>query len=91
MKIKRKFSAELKAKIALSVIDGSKTALEIGREYDIGPNLIHRWKDQLISQASGVFVTKIEDKEEAKKIKKYEYVHIRNMRNIYWNTLEKSY
>lgn len=74
MKTRRKFSAEQKSKIVLSVIDGSKTILEVSRDNNITPSLIHKWKEHFISEAKMVFVGKQEDKEEQQKIRKYEHV-----------------
>jgi transposase-like protein len=39
MKTRRKFSPEQKSKIVLSVIDGSKTVLEVSREHELSPQL----------------------------------------------------
>ena len=74
MKTRRKFSAEQKSKIVLSVIDGSKTVLEVSREYNISPSLIHKWKDHFLAEAAMVFTGGSEDKEDKQKIKKYEHV-----------------
>lgn len=73
MKTRRTYSPDQKAKIVLSIIDGSKTVLEVSREYDIGPALIHKWRDQFIKQASTVFASP-ENKEDQQKLKRYEYV-----------------
>ena len=74
MKQRRKFTGEQKAKIVLAIIDGTKTVLETSREHDIGPALIHKWRDQFIKQAATVFNTPIEHSTDQQKIKRYEYV-----------------
>lgn len=74
MKTRRKFSPEQKVKIVLSVIDGSKTVLEVSREQRLSPSLIHKWKEHFLTEAATVFTSKPEDKEEQRKIKKYEHV-----------------
>jgi transposase-like protein len=74
MKVRRKFSPEQKAKIVLSVIDGSKTVLEVSREYELSPGLIHKWKDHFLAEADTVFASKQADSEEKRKMKKYEHV-----------------
>lgn len=74
MKTRRKFSSEQKTKIVLSIIDGSKTVLEVSREHEIGPSLIHKWKDYFLAEAAIVFAGKAEDKADQQKIRKYEQV-----------------
>ena len=45
MSVQRKrYSAELKAKIALEAIKGQKTANEIATEYEVHPTQIAQWK-----------------------------------------------
>lgn len=74
MKVRRTFSPEQKATIVLSVIDGSKTVLEVSREHELSPGLIHKWKDHFLTEANTVFATKQADNEDKRKIKKYEHV-----------------
>lgn len=74
MKTRRKFSPEQKARIVLSVIDGSQTVLEVSRQYDIGPALVHKWRDQFVKQASTVFASTTENRAEQQKIKHYEHI-----------------
>lgn len=74
MKTRRKFSAEQKTKIVLSIIDGSKTVLETSRENELSPSLIHKWKDHFLTEAATVFAGKQENNEDRRKIKKYEHV-----------------
>ncbi len=74
MKTRRKFSPEQKAKIVLSVIDGSKTTLEVSREHELSPSLIHKWKEHFLTEAATVFSGKKEDNEDRRKMQKYEHV-----------------
>jgi len=74
MKTRRKFSPEQKSKIVLSIIDGSKTVLEISREHELSPSLIHKWKDHFLAEAAMVFTSTKEDNEDRQKIKKYEHI-----------------
>jgi len=74
MKTRRKFTPEQKAKIVLSVIDGSKTTLEVSREHELSPSLIHKWKDHFLTEAAMVFSGKKEGVEDRQKLKKYEHV-----------------
>jgi transposase len=52
---RRNFGAEVKAKIVLEIISGSKSAAEVCREYNLKPDLVSRWKSQFLSQAAKVF------------------------------------
>lgn len=74
MKTRRTFSPEQKTKIVLSIIDGSKTVLEVSRDYDLSTSLIHKWKDHFLKEAAGVFINNNSTSEEQKKIKHYEHV-----------------
>ena len=74
MKTRRKFSPEQKSRIVLSVIDGSKTVLEVSREHELSLSLIHKWKDHFLAKAATIFANKHEDNEDRRKIKKYEHV-----------------
>ncbi|MDF2460357.1 MAG: transposase family protein [Nitrospira sp.] len=52
---RRNHSAEFKAKVALAAIRGEKTLIELSQQFDVHPNQIKQWKDQLLEGASGVF------------------------------------
>ena len=48
---KRSFSKEFKDDVVWQVTEGKKPVAQAAREYDIGANLIHRWKK--LSSVSG--------------------------------------
>jgi len=52
---RRKFSAQLKAKVALEAVKGLKTVNELGTEYQVHPTQINKWKKQLQTNASELF------------------------------------
>lgn len=52
---RRKFTPELKAKVALSVLTGAKTPAQVCREQQLKPELVTRWKQELVREASTVF------------------------------------
>jgi transposase len=52
---RRNHSADFKAKVALAAIRGEKTLIELSQQFDVHPNQIKQWKDQLLDGASGVF------------------------------------
>lgn len=62
-KIRRRHSAEFKFRVALETARGLKTTSERpklrfgAQEYAIHPNQISTWKQQLLTQGSGVFAT----------------------------------
>jgi transposase-like protein len=49
MSVQRKrYSADLKARVALAAIKGQKTANEIAAEYGVHPTQIAQWKKQAL-------------------------------------------
>lgn len=55
MKKAREFKPELKARVVLQILQGSKSAAQICRELQINENLLSRWKKQFLENASTVF------------------------------------
>ncbi len=53
---RRQFSAEFKAKVALEALRGELTLAEISKKFDVHPNMISKWKQQLAEQAASLFV-----------------------------------
>ena len=53
---RRNHSADFKAKVALAAIRGEKTLIELSQQFDVHPNQIKQWKDQLLEGASGALV-----------------------------------
>ncbi len=52
---RRRFSAALKAKVALEAIRGHKTVAELAGEHQVHPTQIGQWKKQLLDAAEGLF------------------------------------
>ena len=52
---RRNHSPAFKAKVAVAAIKGEKTMIELSLEFDVHPNQIKQWKDQLLEGAAGVF------------------------------------
>ena len=59
---RKRYSAALKAKVALEAIKGQRTVSEIASEYGIHPNLITKWKKQVIEGSPDIFSDKKERK-----------------------------
>ena len=41
--------------MAVAAIKGEKTMIELSQEFDVHPNRIKQWRDQLLDGATGVF------------------------------------
>ena len=55
MSKRRKFNAQFKADLVMSVLTGIKTQAEVCREHQLKPQLLGRWKTQLMENAHLVF------------------------------------
>src|SRR3972149_8652366 len=52
---RRNHSTGFKAKVALAAIRGDKTLNELAEQFEVHPNQIVQWKQQLLSHAEEVF------------------------------------
>ncbi len=52
---RRKYSAELKAKVALDALRGEQTLAELSARYNVHPNLIANWKKRARESLLDVF------------------------------------
>ena len=52
---RRNHAPEFKAKVALAAIRGDKTLAELAEQFDVHPNQISDWKQQLQESAADVF------------------------------------
>ena len=52
---RRNHSPAFKAKVAVAAIKGEKTLVELAQDFDLHPNQIKQWRDQLLEGATGVF------------------------------------
>jgi len=55
MGIRKQFSNEFKAKVAMEAIKGLKTMSELASEYGVHPTQISSWRSQLKDHAAEVF------------------------------------
>jgi transposase-like protein len=53
----RKFSAAVKAKIAIEAITGQRTVQEIASSYSVHPTQVTAWKKQLLDFSPDAFAT----------------------------------
>jgi transposase len=61
-RMRKKFEATLKAKVAIEALRGEKTIAELSSEYGVHPNQIGKWKQDLIQGAAEVFTKENRDK-----------------------------
>lgn len=52
---RRNHTSVFKAKVALAAIKGDKTLAELAEQFDVHPNQISEWKQQLLAHAPEVF------------------------------------
>ena len=57
-KQRKRYSTEVKTKVALEAIKGHKTANEIAAEYGVHPTQIAQWKKQALDGLPDVFSTR---------------------------------
>lgn len=52
---RRNHSPAFKAKVALAALKGDRTMSELATQFDVHPNQIKQWKDQLLDGVTDVF------------------------------------
>jgi transposase-like protein len=57
-KKRRVHSAEFRAKVGLEAVRGVKTINEIAQEHDVHPQLVTRWKKEILENAGALFDVK---------------------------------
>jgi transposase len=65
-RIRRKFSAEFKSKVALAAIKGDRTLAELATQYQVHPHQVTAWKGQALAVLPEVFSRK-RDQDEAQR------------------------
>ena len=66
MKKRRNFKPEQKAQIVLEVLREEKSLSEIAAEYEIHPNLLSRWKTEIINNAGRAFSKEADETEKVR-------------------------
>ena len=57
-KTRKRYSAAFKAKVALEALQGERTLAELASKHGLHPNLITRWKQQVVESLPGLFESK---------------------------------
>ena len=52
---RRNHTPAFKAKVALAAVKGERTLAQLAEQFDVHPNQITTWKDQLLAGAADVF------------------------------------
>jgi len=66
---KKQYSSHFKAKVALKAIRGEKTVSELAGQYEIHPTMINGWKKKILEQASQIFETEKQGKQNQENVK----------------------
>ena len=61
---RKKYSATFKAKVALELVKGHHTLNEVATKYGVHPNMITKWKKQLIENLPEIFAKNGQKKEQ---------------------------
>jgi putative transposase len=75
-KIRKRYSAEFKAKVALESIRGQRSINEIASHYGVHPNLITNWKKQAIDGMTEIFSGKHSGNGRSEKLHEHLYQKI---------------
>lgn len=62
---RRKFSGEMKARIALEAIQGQRTIQQIASHYEVHPNQVTNWKRQAMEGLPELFLERRQRREES--------------------------
>jgi transposase len=57
-KTRKRYSPTFKAKVALEALQGERTLAELASKHGLHPNLITKWKQQVVEGLPGLFESK---------------------------------
>ncbi len=66
---RRNHSAIFKAKVALTAIKGELTLAQLAERFDVHPNQVSHWKDELLQRAAELFATAADNRGPAPDLK----------------------
>ena len=67
--MRKQYNNDFKAKVALEAISGHSIIQEIAKKYEVHPNLISSWKQEILNNASKLFENSSKD-DKKKSLKK---------------------
>jgi transposase-like protein len=67
-KKRRTYTAEFKSKVALEALQGVVSAKELGKRYDLHPNLVTQWKNSLEKNCHRIFEDSHPEKDKRDKL-----------------------
>lgn len=88
---KKKYTAEFKTKIVLSVLDGSKEINEISSENNLNPNMVRKWKQDFLANAHMAFASDTEQKSAQRKETDLKKKNDQMLKTIGQLTLERDF
>lgn len=71
---RRNFTGKFKFQVAMEAIAGKRPIAEIARDYDVHPNLVGKWKQDLLENGHMLFEKPTADNNPEKKIEQLEKI-----------------
>jgi len=56
--MRKKYTSEFKAKVALEAVKGEMTLSELSQKYEVHPNMIANWKSRFLKEVPRIFSDK---------------------------------
>lgn len=68
--MRKRYSSEFKARVALEAVRGEMTLSELSQKYEVHPNMIANWKTRFLKEVPKIFTDK------RRKVNKNKEVHV---------------
>jgi len=88
---KKKYTAEFKTKIVLTILEGSKEFNEICSENNLSPNMVRKWKQDFLANAHMAFESDTERKSAQRKEADLKIKNDQMLKTIGQLTLERDF